>query len=701
MLRQRFFARAVAAAAALAALWANPAAAQTHRALVVGIDQYSAALAGDRPRVEAACLGGPARESVPDLRGAVRDARDMAALLVARFGFDAANVALLLDEAATREAILQAFREQLIEPSEPGDVVVFHFSGHGSRIRNSASDSPNQLDQTLVPFDAHLGARDIWDKEVAALLHELLDRGVHVTASFDCCFSGSIARGEIGTRTAPWDEREASEVYCDFEPVAGPSPAARGALVLTASRDDQVAREVLDPLGDPRGLFTGSLIDVLRTVSPLEPARRVFLRVEARMRASGLVQDPGLEGLAPEDTQRPLFGAAGSSGFGDVAVPLVHWFADSGEAHLRAGGALGLAPGAVLAGPELEDGSRVRLEVTEVTGPQDCLAVVVGGDPAALRPGIDLFEVESWTSRGGAFLFVHVPDDVELPGLTFGDDSVVRTVDDPADAQYRLTSTSGFGGGADPRDFFSGTFLYWVSTAGHWTSGSSPLPSETRPIPRRAGGDAETARQLIEAAHSLARIRAWLTLDPPTDSRRFPFHLLVEREGADGRQPIDDGRVESGDRLYFSLERGVIALDKFGRPQRGERRYVYLFVVDSSGASTLIYPSATAAAAENRFPAIDVDLVDLPERIELPVPPGRVRPPYGIDTFVLLTTREPLPDPWALQWGAVRGEDTPERQASPLFQLVGDLNEPRRGPRRPMPVAWSIERVSIDSRARD
>ncbi|WP_223210404.1 caspase family protein, partial [Microcystis aeruginosa] len=41
---------------------------------------------------------------------------------------------LLTDKEATRENILQAFEEHLIQWAQPGDVVVFHFSGHGSQV---------------------------------------------------------------------------------------------------------------------------------------------------------------------------------------------------------------------------------------------------------------------------------------------------------------------------------------------------------------------------------------------------------------------------------------------------------------------------------------------------------------------------------------------------------------------------------------
>ncbi len=63
---------------------------------------------------------------------------------------------LLTDHEATRENILQAFEEHLIKWAQPGNVVVFYFSGHGSQVFD-----PDQIFQdgqvsTIVPVDSIL-----------------------------------------------------------------------------------------------------------------------------------------------------------------------------------------------------------------------------------------------------------------------------------------------------------------------------------------------------------------------------------------------------------------------------------------------------------------------------------------------------------------------------------------------------------------
>ena len=49
----------------------------------------------------------------------------------------------MTDKQATRQGILTTFEEHLIKQAKPGDVVVFHFSGHGSQVEDRDRDSAN------------------------------------------------------------------------------------------------------------------------------------------------------------------------------------------------------------------------------------------------------------------------------------------------------------------------------------------------------------------------------------------------------------------------------------------------------------------------------------------------------------------------------------------------------------------------------
>lgn len=109
------------------------------------------------------------------------------------------------DKDATREGILTAFAEHLIKQAKPGDVVVYHYSGHGSRIfdPNPIGVEPGKagLNGTFVPVDGSLPAgypnvggsvQDIMGHTLFLLMSAL--KSENVTVVLDSCFAGGATR---------------------------------------------------------------------------------------------------------------------------------------------------------------------------------------------------------------------------------------------------------------------------------------------------------------------------------------------------------------------------------------------------------------------------------------------------------------------------------------------------------------------------
>ena len=163
----------------IGALLAPSGALAARRALLVGVNDY------------------PALQERFQLRGCENDVRLMAGLLTTKFGFAPADVKLLLSREATRDGIAAAFRTHLLEPAQPGDVLFFQFSGHGSQVADQDGDEEDGLDETLVPCDVGPESvdRQITDDQIARWLTELHEKGVRdVTFVVDACHSGTITK---------------------------------------------------------------------------------------------------------------------------------------------------------------------------------------------------------------------------------------------------------------------------------------------------------------------------------------------------------------------------------------------------------------------------------------------------------------------------------------------------------------------------
>jgi len=253
------------------------------------------------------------------LSGCVNDVEVTAALLRGSYGFD--DVVTLRDGEATRDGILGAF-EDLPARIEDDDVVLVHYSGHGSQMTDREGDEPDGMDETIVPHDSGRAPhpnRDITDDELYAWIRGVTERTQNLTLVFDCCHSGTVTRDVFGSRSR-WvepDERPPSEL-----PPSPGSADVRGAprdtgpsdwlpigkyVLIAGCQDDESSYEH-DVTDDgsviAHGALTYFLTQELAKATPGMTYRDVFDHVRTRVSAAYPRQHPQLEGT----THRELFG---------------------------------------------------------------------------------------------------------------------------------------------------------------------------------------------------------------------------------------------------------------------------------------------------------------------------------------------------------------------------------------------------------
>lgn len=654
--------------ALVALLMAAGSADGARRALLVGINDYTASRLAPIPGATK-----PERDW-PNLSGAVNDVAVMREMLLLRRDFEPRDIVVLTNQSATRTAILRALHEHLVVPAAKDDVILFYFAGHGSQVFNSRSDEPDRMDESRVPADSRRGARDIRDKELRILFNRILDRGARLTVIFDSCHSASGARGlTSGTRTRgiapdPRDVHDGSD--------AVPKPEARGALVLSAAEDFTDAHERRAEDGLIHGAFTWTLVNALRHANSDEPAEETFLRARARLRASTPVQEPVMAG---NDDARlaPLFGTRALQRDSRPAIVAGRHLGNDTVA-IAGGWAHGLNPGT-----ELRSGA-TRLVVTAIHGLGRGEARVVAGPP--IEAGTKL-EVARWMPPPARRLRVwmpHVDADVTATARDFYAKAKrrgLRWIDDPTEVtpQWLLRHTGRHWQFVGPKrgvhsiaNIPRGASLFvqfpaprldvdGVEVTGRPEEADYILtgryanarlqyawirPSATSSDARLAALPARTkwtrsTAALRDALERLRRIHAWQQLE----SRPSPYRLVIRHDGA----PVTDGTLVAGSDYTVGIQASARALPP---------RYVYVFVIDSAGEAILVFP--THGSVENRLTA-PRDLARF-----------AVEPPYGLDTWFLLTTDEPLANPWLLEWEGVR---------------TGRL----------LPSEWEIEKVVFES----
>lgn len=270
-----------------------------------------------------------------DLFGCVNDITNVYDVLVKYFGFVPSDIVLLSNARARKAAILDALKS-LLAGAQAGDTLVFHYSGHGSQVRDSEGDELDDgKDEVICPFDFNWTDGFIKDDDLADLVGGV-KKGARLEIILDSCHSGTGTRELILDRRAlasrppegltaaslwnsphcirprflappPDIQLRADEVFgkaLDLRRIARAAPMNH--VLWAACRSDQFSADAeID--GKPSGAFTFYFCRHLRDTQGKVSRGQLLKLVRASLKHEGFSQVPQLEG--PEGS-----GAAGVFG---------------------------------------------------------------------------------------------------------------------------------------------------------------------------------------------------------------------------------------------------------------------------------------------------------------------------------------------------------------------------------------------------
>jgi caspase domain-containing protein len=248
-------------------------------------------------------------DKISPLAGSLNDVEAMRQVLVGKFEFPSENILVLKDSQATHAAIINAIQTHLIAKAQPGDIVVFHYSGHGSQMKDVTGKMISGLDETLVPFDSRGGqVFDISGAEIHPLLLQLAKKTPNVTFILDSCHSGTLVRGArvrwVGpdTRTPP--PLPAYSVAATRELGTTNEEALPKFVSIAAATSRESAFEHFAD-GEDHGALTYFLTQQLRIAKAGATYRDVVDVVQANIRANFYNQTVSVEGA---DADQYVFG---------------------------------------------------------------------------------------------------------------------------------------------------------------------------------------------------------------------------------------------------------------------------------------------------------------------------------------------------------------------------------------------------------
>jgi len=282
-------------------------------AVLVGINEYDPA------------------SGVRNLQGCVQDIGTIQEYLESRIPPEQLHLLPpLLNEKATRQAVIDAFRNHLCQAGSE-DTVLFYYAGHGSQEdapEEFWTIEPDRLNETLVCYDSRTEhGLELADKELATLIGEAAQKNPHVVLVLDCCHSGSGTRDplqEVEERRLPKSDRKrllnsylfsASEIDSlkpvsrspEKNPTGWSLPRGRH-VVFAACRDHETAKECPTENGQRRGVFSRFLMEALTQANGNLSYRDLFQQTNALVRSNIAAQSPQLEATVTEDLDLPFLG---------------------------------------------------------------------------------------------------------------------------------------------------------------------------------------------------------------------------------------------------------------------------------------------------------------------------------------------------------------------------------------------------------
>lgn len=272
------------------------------RALLVGINDY---------------------KGVKDLRGCINDVTNMRNILRTYLGFTNKEIRVLTDKRATKENIIHRLK-YMVAGAKNGDYLVFHFSGHGSQIRDRDGDElKDRLDELICPYDMNWDDGFITDDHLNAIFKKLPAK-VLLEVFLDCCHSGSGLRdiglgrpAELGPEYPTIDRylQPPVDIDCRSEGEEDDLKTAKGfkaknpgtvshTLWAGCMSNQTSADAYIDDAYN--GAFTYYFCRHMRDTGGNVSRKDLLTRIRASLRHEGFSQIPQLEGEATVRTAKAL-----------------------------------------------------------------------------------------------------------------------------------------------------------------------------------------------------------------------------------------------------------------------------------------------------------------------------------------------------------------------------------------------------------
>ena len=123
------------------------------------------------------------------LNGCINDIKNIQEILKNEYGYLDNNIVIMTDTTSVIPTRCNIMKELLNLILSDATDLYFHYSGHGSQVKDINGDETDKMDECLVPLDYKTNGM-ILDDELKGLL-QCLNSDKKLTMVLDCCHSGT------------------------------------------------------------------------------------------------------------------------------------------------------------------------------------------------------------------------------------------------------------------------------------------------------------------------------------------------------------------------------------------------------------------------------------------------------------------------------------------------------------------------------
>jgi len=233
------------------------------------------------------------------LQGCVYDVYEMKKVLERVFDYTESDIIILSDSnndiEPTYSNILDNLKK-LVDESVNLDEIYFHYSGHGTQIRDKNGDELDNKDEGIVPIDYN-NSGILIDDVLYNNFFSKVDSKCRTVCVFDSCNSGSISDLNYSWLS------DGKKIYKTS--LSNRKPIEKRVFVLSGSVDDKYSYEAVDPeTSHPCGSLSLELRNILKDNNWILSIDVLIIGLTKKLKTSSFTQTPVLTtGFDSEQTE--------------------------------------------------------------------------------------------------------------------------------------------------------------------------------------------------------------------------------------------------------------------------------------------------------------------------------------------------------------------------------------------------------------